>query len=267
MVFFFQAREHHLPCVLSEICQDAQLAVIISMFETCFIVNFEDASEGEIYKLLEFLDIDKNFIKDKSKDFLAKVLPKAVGKTLIKYISCCALNIKLDDIKMEKGPKGKPFLKGFSGFHFNISHTNWAVIIFISKSCVGVDAERIREINLKISNKFFCSQEKEFVLRSCDKTSAFFEVWTRKEAYTKYLGTGIFDTFASVNILDLKNTCKIKTFRSKELFISICKGEDFEFNVVELSAADMCRIFENFRHELKKSHIYMDFKRKNKDFN
>ena len=71
---------------------------------------------------------------------------------------------------------------------------------------VGVDIEKIRDVNLKIKDRFFCTAEKENIKTNED----FFRIWTAKESYIKYLGTGLhtplnsFDTGSlDVNFLHL----------------------------------------------------------------
>ena len=110
----------------------------------------------------------------------------------------------------------------------SVSHTGsiWACVI--SDMQVGVDIECVRERKFeKISAKYFTASEQEYVFGcTCTKGAdglcnlcgesrcivnpqsyrvreRFFEIWTRKEAYGKLLGTGLgegalyLDTFAN----------------------------------------------------------------------
>ncbi|MEG1931435.1 MAG: 4'-phosphopantetheinyl transferase superfamily protein [Anaerovorax sp.] len=92
---------------------------------------------------------------------------------------------------------------------FSISHSGnwWACLIGFHE--MGLDIEdlekgRMRMADSKVNQKrgeaiakrFFTKEEYEYVL--AQGTPAFYKIWTRKEAYTKYLGTGIgqgLDTF------------------------------------------------------------------------
>lgn len=57
------------------------------------------------------------------------------------------LNIDPNDVIFLQQKYGKPYIKGHSNFHFNISHIKNAIAIAISDYLVGVDIERIGEID------------------------------------------------------------------------------------------------------------------------
>ncbi|MDR1467075.1 MAG: 4'-phosphopantetheinyl transferase superfamily protein [Oscillospiraceae bacterium] len=209
-------------------------------FETCFIVNFKNVSEQELLELLKILSTNESFIKNEN--FIEKTMPKIVGKVLIKYIASRILNVSKNSLIFLKNPNGKPFLKDFPKFCFNISHTNNAVVIFVSRTCVGIDVERIRKINFKISDRFFHDEERKILSGSPRKIDTFFEIWTKKESHVKYYGEGFFNTFAAFNVFCTK--LKIKTFKNNGLCISICKGGNFEFNITEISLKRLNLIFK-----------------------
>lgn len=75
-----------------------------------------------------------------------------------------------------KTPNGKPFLPDI---FFSITHTEGFVAVAMGKSAVGLDAERRRE--RKVSSYLRRLTERE-------KDEDFFELWTAKEAYVKYIG-------------------------------------------------------------------------------
>lgn len=97
------------------------------------------------------------------------------------------------DIIFEYGEKGKPFLKGVLNVYFNISHSGEWVVCALSDGEVGIDIEQIRDARLEVANRFFAEKE------ICDlkklsgelRNEYFFLLWTVKESYLKYLGTGL----------------------------------------------------------------------------
>jgi 4'-phosphopantetheinyl transferase len=80
---------------------------------------------------------------------------------------------------------------------FNMSHTSGlAVYAFALGIDVGVDVERIRPIDnlTDLADQFFCVEEARELqaLEVGLRDRAFFLCWTRKEAYVKAVGDGLF---------------------------------------------------------------------------
>jgi 4'-phosphopantetheinyl transferase len=94
---------------------------------------------------------------------------------------------------------GKPSLVGTPGpdsLRFNVSHSrDLALFAFARGREVGVDVEYIRS-DLEcdqLATRFFSSREVEALqaLPSEHRTEAFFNCWTRKEAFIKAVGEGL----------------------------------------------------------------------------
>ena len=66
---------------------------------------------------------------------------------------------------------------------------------------VGFDLEVCREkvSYEKISRRFFAEEEHDWILSSGPES--FFEVWVRKEAYVKFLGTGLGEGLSSFTVI------------------------------------------------------------------
>ena len=108
------------------------------------------------------------------------------------------LSIDAQEINYDKGEQGKPFLSdsNTTQLQFNLSHTQDVAILAITKSNeVGIDIEHNdRKTDWKgIVKRFFTEPEQEalFSLPEIQQANAFFDLWTRKEAYMKVLGTGL----------------------------------------------------------------------------
>lgn len=98
-----------------------------------------------------------------------------------------------DQIEFVSGKNGKPFIKG-DPVYFNLSHCQGRALIGISfDSHIGVDAEAIKPIKdlEKITKSFFSDKESKYILKSNNELNAFYEVWTKKEAFLKATGLGI----------------------------------------------------------------------------
>lgn len=105
------------------------------------------------------------------------------------------------------GAQGKPELAGLtthSTLRFNLSHAGAAALCAVTEGReIGVDVEFIREdfASMEIAERFFSPREVAALqeLPQQARTRAFFNCWTRKEAYIKALGEGLscpLDSFA-----------------------------------------------------------------------
>ena len=100
-------------------------------------------------------------------------------------------------IRFAYGEHGKPALAGDSSqLSFNVSHSHgWALYGISDGAPIGVDIEKIRPgiCETTIPEQFFSEQECA-TLRSLPlevQAEAFFNCWTRKEAFVKANGMGL----------------------------------------------------------------------------
>ncbi len=110
------------------------------------------------------------------------------------------LNIAPTRIQYQRGDKGKPSLLDADydrqSLTFNLSHTAELTLLAIARGQeVGVDIEYINQKTdwQSITRRFFTKAEQQalFSLKEEEQKSAFFQLWTRKEAYMKLLGSGL----------------------------------------------------------------------------
>lgn len=97
------------------------------------------------------------------------------------------------------GPHGKPFLKDYPSIHFNLSHCPGAALCVIAPAPVGCDIEAVpSRLDWDVCS-YACSEAELSVIQADSNPAlAFARLWTRKEAFLKYLGEGI-----SANLRDL----------------------------------------------------------------
>jgi 4'-phosphopantetheinyl transferase len=92
---------------------------------------------------------------------------------------------------------GKPFLQPpHNTLHFNVSHSrDLALFGFTRMGEIGADVECIRPdfATQEIANRFFAPDEAATLaqLDESERAGAFFNCWTRKEAYIKARGIGL----------------------------------------------------------------------------
>jgi 4'-phosphopantetheinyl transferase len=98
-------------------------------------------------------------------------------------------------LRFMEGPHGKPFLDP-PGLKFNLSHSGeLAMAVMSADREVGVDIEKHRpDIDvLAIAHRYFAPEEaaRLAALPIERRNSAFFTLWTRKEAYSKARGIAL----------------------------------------------------------------------------
>jgi len=103
------------------------------------------------------------------------------------------------------GPWGKPCLANANAPHFNVSHSGSLALIGISRRRpIGVDIEATREIHDMLDLARACFSPREYrslvQLPPRELESAFYAIWTGKEAVMKALGTGIGESLRDFSV-------------------------------------------------------------------
>jgi 4'-phosphopantetheinyl transferase len=85
---------------------------------------------------------------------------------------------------------GKPFLD--KKIDFNISHSGeYAVCAVTGRGAVGIDIEKIRNIDLSDFERYMTPHEWEHIKNSENPYEKFYEYWTLKESVMKAYGQGL----------------------------------------------------------------------------
>jgi 4'-phosphopantetheinyl transferase len=108
--------------------------------------------------------------------------------------------VRPESVELVYGPRGKPALAqhlAHSGWRFNVSHSGeLAVYAFARRREIGIDLEAVRTLrdSDSIAARFFSRQENSAygALPPRDKDVGFFNCWTRKEAFIKAVGDGLY---------------------------------------------------------------------------
>lgn len=93
-----------------------------------------------------------------------------------------------------KAEGGKPYIEGREDFYYNISHSGRYVVIAYGDTEVGVDVQQHGSATDMegIAKRWFAPDEQEYIRQNdLQRTQRFYEIWTRKESYLKYTGTGL----------------------------------------------------------------------------
>lgn len=124
----------------------------------------------------------------------------------------------VEDLTYE--PNGKPVAKNC---YVSISHSGDHVAVCRNDTVpVGIDIEKMTERDFrKIANRFFRGKELEKFTEN-PTAETFYEIWTRKEAYSKILGTGVQEVVKGFDVYSLAN-CEFKTDFAGEYAVSVCE--------------------------------------------
>jgi len=167
---------------------------------TIYLLDTENITEKDIN------------INIKSKGY--KSVNSYIAYSFLRNIAQKFLNTDSSELTIVTTQNGKPYFKNYKNFHFSISHTNNLVAIAISDTEIGIDAELIRDIDLKIADRFFTEKEKEYIYNSTDLAiNRFFELWTKKEAYIKQKSLNL----SSLSSIDVTQSTTNKNFYTEKL--------------------------------------------------
>lgn len=143
-------------------------------------------------------------------------------------------------------PNQKPLLLSVPEYDFSFSHTNYYILCCISsEGKVGADVEKIQEIPFKNMKSIFHPDEIEYIQCSSNsqKNIRFFEVWTKKEAFTKQLGTGLTNNLSSINTLSPSIASHLYTWVDKSYHCCVCGKENSSLNLNSISEKDIWNYF------------------------
>lgn len=154
-----------------------------------------DLPPAEHHRLWETLSADERqradrfrFDKDRH-HFIA-------GRGILRILLAKYLQMEPAQIVFRYGNKGKPMLPERFSLEFNISHSGGLALFgFVQGLEIGVDLEQIRPgIELeRLARQFFSENETRRLLALPHRLrpEAFFNCWSRKEAFIKAEGSGL----------------------------------------------------------------------------
>ena len=99
-----------------------------------------------------------------------------------------------ESVEFLKSTYGKPYAELDESISFNWSHSGDWIFFAMDKEPVGVDVEVIRQLNeIALSKSFFDPEEVAQLeaMNAKERTKHFFTLWSLKESYIKWKGTGL----------------------------------------------------------------------------
>jgi 4'-phosphopantetheinyl transferase len=152
-----------------------------------------------------------------------------VARALLRQLLAARLGVRPESVELASGARGKPALAGrfaASDLRFNVSHCEDVVVYaFASGREVGIDVEAVRPLPDAddLAARCFSPHERATyqALEPRDRALGFFQCWTRKEAFIKALGDGLYHPLDSFDV-------------------SLAPGEPAEILRVEAVPGDQC---------------------------
>ncbi len=135
----------------------------------------------------------KEILRKKNKDDQKRSL---AGDMLVKKYLSRIYSVPADNICILKGEHSKPYVLNIPA-HFSVSHSGQYTVVAISDRPIGIDLEVIRDFSAILARKLFNEDELRYIAgngpsrKKSTMQRCFYEIWTAKEAYLKYKGTGL----------------------------------------------------------------------------
>jgi 4'-phosphopantetheinyl transferase len=184
-----------------------------------YICNTADVTQSELDTWFDAMGEERK--NEVSRIINAKKkISKIVSDHLCRKAISESCGITDKEIVFTKNKHGKPFAENLPVF-FSVSHSADMVICAVSDKEIGIDIEKIKPVNPKMSEKFATEKEIEYI-RSTE--NGFFEIWTLKEAYFKCIGTGLGADIKNVSFEISANKIICSDNRYECLFFSAENG-------------------------------------------
>ena len=176
-------------------------------------------------------------IIDQKNHLYAEIISRLFGSKI--------LNVKYEQLQIERGKYGKPYFRR-EKLCFNISHTSNIIIVSFSLFPIGIDIEKVQKVNDLIINKFFTKLEKEYIYADSLYTDErFTEIWTKKEAYIKYLGHYLNTSLNKIDTTKKNISKKMISFNKDGYILSIFRKKIIkDYQEYHLNEMDLIELFE-----------------------
>ena len=191
-------------------------------------IDNKEYTEEHIKPLLGYISTE-SAMKIKGFRFFKDKLRTLYGELAARYM-CAGDGISPSQLVMARGEYGKPYFTN-TDLKFNISHSGKYIVCAVCDGEVGVDIEEITKTDLSLARNIFMPSEQKYIQSSKDKIKAFYEIWTAREAYMKYVGKGFYleqnsfetDIEKLIYSVDGKEAARLRLFEYDNHIISLCQ--------------------------------------------
>ena len=149
---------------------------------------------------------------------------------------------KLQDTKVsfdiDVTEKGKPYFRNLN-LEFSVTNSGDMWMCAISEKPCGIDVQFAKETPYeKIAERYYKPKEIEYVRMIGE--SAFFQIWTRREAYGKMIGSGFWGDIPELVNDDLSLVDMVEEYRISDIefgdgiYCSLCTVDDEPYPIILL---------------------------------
>ena len=117
---------------------------------------------------------------------------QSLGAELLLLAALQELGGPMPPLEITCSEAGKPALQ--DGPAFSLSHSGERVLCALSDEAVGADLQQLRPCNPALVRRFFTAEEGAWLEAQQERDLAFTLLWSLKESYVKFLGSGIAET-------------------------------------------------------------------------
>ena len=149
----------------------------------------------------------------------------------------------IDSAEVLYTSRGKPYVKGVpEDIYVSVTTADEVMVAAFSSKPVGIDGEHMARFEndtrerkpdyIALAERFFSSDEAEYVRDGSEEAERFAQIWVRKEAYVKYTGKGMSD-FSNFSVTDgIKLFNKINGVAVKKLDVVFPGSNEYLFVAV-----------------------------------
>ena len=156
-------------------------------------------------------------------------LPEAFPENVISHckkdesLAAAAALIDMGVLNLHYEENGKPLA---DNCFVSISHSENMIAVCTSDKPVGIDIEYIDDSRnfCRLADRFFKGKELE-AFNNSPNALTFYEIWTKKEAYSKILGSGTAELFKGFDVFSLNNAV-FHTEQANDYIITLCEKAD-----------------------------------------
>ncbi|MFB1052006.1 4'-phosphopantetheinyl transferase superfamily protein [Paraliobacillus sp. JSM ZJ581] len=159
-------------------------------------------------------------------DRIRSMLGEIIARKCISEV----IGLPLKSIEFHTDTYGKPYVNLEKPLSFNWSHSGDWILFAVDSEQVGIDVETVRSMEvMDVARDFFDPQEVAQLegINTLEQNRRFFTVWTLKESYIKWKGTGLSTPLNSFRFL---------YNQQKDLVFSNNHGDTCFFKTIDLDS-------------------------------